>query len=121
MKTRIALLFSLLFTLVCTPGYSQKKDSATIPNLVYRIQIGTVSIKPKAQFLLKRYHITDEPFLEVENASTVKVMVGSYANYSSANERLTELKKKGIKGAFIAPYYKGKRVSLQEAATHSQE
>lgn len=133
MKLLERLLYSiviLIFASLITPLCAQVKDTselvfksrsadATAPDLVYRIQVGTVRIKTKAPYLLKRYHIKDTPFLEVEDANTVKVMIGSYPNYSSAATRVAELKKSGLKGAFIIPYYKGKRVSLQEAAAHT--
>ncbi len=112
--------------------FAQNKDSgkavfvaksvmATSPNLIYRVQIGTVADKGKVAPLLKHYGITDEPFLETINAATIKVLIGSYSNYSSGENRVNELKRKGLKAAFVVPYYKGQRVSLQEAASHTQE
>ena len=95
--------------------------NVAVPNLLYRIQIATVSNKSKVAPLLKQYTITDEPFLETVNATTIKVMIGNYTNYSSVKARADELMHKGLKAAFVVPYYKGKRVSLQEAASHSQE
>ncbi len=129
----IAFIICLLTGVsIHTSIYSQAKDTsaavftaksvtATSPNLIYRIQIATVADKSKVAPILKHYGITEEPLLEIVNPTTVKVMIGSYANYSSAKARVDELKKKGLREVFVAPYYKGQRVSLQEAASHSQE
>ena len=131
MRTRLFIVLNLFLSIVYRPVYSQVKDSsiavfkaesvtAVNPNLVYRIQIATVNTKAKIGPILKRYGITEPPLLENENTTAIKVMIGSYSNYSSAKARADELKHKGLK-AFVAPYYKGERVSLQEAAMHSQE
>ena len=132
MKLYIHTLLVLLFVLVFKPACSQVKDTsvavytagsvtAVSPNVVYRIQIATVNNKAKIVPILKHYGITEQPLLENENTTAIRVMIGNYPNYSSAKTRADELKRKGLKAAFVAPYYKGERVSLQEAAMHSQE
>ena len=132
MKLFKFIFCSILGVSIHTFTYSQVKDTsvavftaksvtAISPNLVYRIQIATVADKSKVAPLLKHYGITDEPFLETINATTIKVLIGSYPNYSSGEARVDELKHKGLKAAFVVPYYKGQRVTLQEAASHSQE
>ncbi len=129
---KLPVTFILFITLPISVLFAQNKDSgkavfvaksvmATSPNLIYRVQIGTVADKGKVAPLLKHYGITDEPFLETINAATIKVLIGSYSNYSSGENRVNELKRKGLKAAFVVPYYKGQRVSLQEAASHTQE
>jgi sporulation related protein len=131
-KTPVSIALSLFLSLAYISAYSQAKDTSAVvftasavtavtPNLIYRVQIATVKNKSEVASILKRYKITDEPFLENENTSIIKAMIGSYPNYSSAKKRVDELKSKGLKAAFVAPYYKGNRVSLQEAAMHSQE
>ena len=47
-------------------------------------------------------------------------MVGNYSDYTSAKARCNELKSKGLTEAFVAPYYMGERITIDEAATHTQ-
>jgi hypothetical protein len=122
----------LLFTSLSPPAYSQTKDSTSAvfqsgtvststTNLIYRVQIATINNKSKVAGILKHYHITEASYLETVDSTLVKVMIGPYSSYSLATQRINELKSKGLKGAFIIPYYKGKRITLQEAASHTQE
>lgn len=130
MKQALHIIFCATVTFYSIPAYSQIRDSSKAPasvgnsiaadNLIYRIQLATVKDKSKVGAILKRYGITDEPFLEMDTSS-IKVMIGSYPNFSSVKKRVDELKNKGLKGAFAVPYYKGNRITLQEAAMHSQE
>ncbi len=127
--------FSLKIVSGATKPRPMSKDSVisanTIPShtaspskpgeLIYRIQLAAVPDKLKAQELLKEYKITDEPYLETVNASTMRLMIGSYSNFSSAKAKIDELRSKGVTGAFVVPYYKGKRTNLQDAAMHTQQ
>jgi cell division protein FtsN len=96
-------------------------STAATPDLVYRIQIAAVGDKSKVPDLLAQDKITDTPYLESVNASITRVMIGAYPNLSSAKARIDQLKASGVTGAYVAPYYKGKRVSLQEAASHTNQ
>ena len=126
MKPSIKIFFCIMVVCATVPAYSQSRDSLkalTInsgTNLIYRIQLATVKDKARVSAILKRYGIIGEPILEADSTS-VKVMIGSYPNYSSVKKRVDELKSKGLKGAFVVPYYKGTRITLQEAAMHAQE
>lgn len=102
------------------PAKTSTTTNAT-GDLVYRIQIAAVGDKSKASEVLKQYGITDEPYLEAANTTTTRVLIGSYPNLSSAKTRMEALKTKGLTGAYIVPYYKGKRISMQEAATHTKQ
>lgn len=105
-----------------TPAKTTSTSTTTTTgDLVYRIQIAAVGDKSKAGEVLKQYGITDEPYLEAANSTTTRVLIGSYPNLSSAKTRMEALKTKGLTGAYIVPYYKGKRVSMQEAATHTKQ
>ncbi|HTB30538.1 MAG TPA: SPOR domain-containing protein [Bacteroidia bacterium] len=95
--------------------------ATTSSSVVYRVQIAAVPDKSKADGILKQYKITDQPYFEVVSASVTRVMVGNYSNLNDAKARIAELKNNGLTGAYVAPYYKGKRVSLTEAASHTQQ
>jgi hypothetical protein len=106
---------------VTIPGNSESSNHAT-GDLIYRIQIAAIADKSKVEGVLKQYHLSDEePYLEVVNNNIIRVMVDSYSNLGAAKTRIEELKGKGVTGAFVAPYYKGKRITVQEAATHTAQ
>ena len=100
-----------------SPSASSGGGSA---GLVYRVQIIVVGDRSKLPRFLKQNNITDEIYYDPVTDVPVRVMVGNYADYNSAKARCTELKGKGLTQAFIAPYYMGERITIAEAATHSQ-
>ena len=100
-----------------SPSTSSGGGSA---GLVYRVQIIVVGDRSKLPRFLKQNNITDEIYYDPVTDVPVRVMVGNYADYNSAKARCTELKGKGLTQAFIAPYYMGERITIAEAATHSQ-
>ena len=92
---------------------------ASAPGLVYRVQIIVVGDKSKLPSFLRHYNITDQPVYDPADGTPVRVMVGNYGNYNAAKARASELKNKGIAGAFVAPYYNGQRISMSDAASHT--
>lgn len=92
---------------------------ATAPGLVYRVQIIVVGDKSKLSGFLRHYNITEQPVYDPADGTPVRVMVGNYADYNAAKARATDLKNKGLAGAFVAPYYNGQRISMSDAASHT--
>lgn len=90
--------------------------------VIYRIQVVVVGDKARVPSFLRQYKITEQPVYEsVTTGDTpARVMVGSYSDYNSAKARCEQLRSRGIKDAFIAPYYMGKRITIAEAASHTQ-
>jgi hypothetical protein len=94
---------------------------ASAPGLVYRVQIIVVGDKSKLPGFLRHYNITDQPVYDPADGTPVRVMVGNYANYNAAKARATDLKNKGVAGAFVAPYYNGQRITIADAASHTAQ
>lgn len=93
--------------------------AASAPGLVYHVQIIVVGDKSRLSDFLRHYNISDQPVYDPADGTPVRVMVGNYDNYNAAKARATELKNKGIAGAFVAPYYNGQRITIADAASHT--
>lgn len=88
----------------------------TEQGLVYRVQILAVQNqqKSKVQELKNKYKLTDVIFEENVD-SWFKYTVGSFATVQEASNYRLQMVNKGIEGAFVVPYYLGKRITLQKA------
>jgi hypothetical protein len=104
---------------VGTTSTTQATASAATGDVVYRVQLLVVGDKGHLNQFLKRYKITEQPSCEPADDTPARVMIGNYTDYKSAKSRCDELIKKGLKDAFVAPYYNGKRVTIAEAASHT--
>jgi hypothetical protein len=89
-------------------------------DLVYRVQLVVIGDKSHLSSFLKHYKITEQPSFEPAEETPARVMIGNYTDYNSAKTCCDALINKGLKDAFVAPYYMGKRVTLAEAASHTQ-
>ena len=92
---------------------------ATANGLIYRVQIIVVGDKSRLSGFLRQYKITEQPVYDPADGTPVRVMVGNYGDYNSAKARCSDLKNKGLAGAFVAPYYNGQRISMSDAASHT--
>ena len=88
----------------------------TEQGLVYRVQILAVQNqqKSKVQELKNKYKLTDVIYEENVD-SWYKYTVGSFATVQEASNYRLQMVNKGIEGAFVVPYYLGKRITLQKA------
>jgi hypothetical protein len=88
----------------------------TEQGLVYRVQILAVQNqqKSKVQELKNKYKLTDVIYEEKVD-SWFKYTVGSFATVQEASNYRLQMVNKGIEGAFVVPYYLGKRITLQKA------
>lgn len=79
----------------------------------YAVQIGAVPSGSTAN--TSRFEELNAVILKGDDGYT-RYVVGRFSRLSEALAKQTELRGKGFKDAFVTPYYKGKRISLKEAA-----
>ena len=89
-----------------------KVSSTSTHGLVYRVQIMAKSSQlSNTNYLRNKYNLTDN-ILEVKQDGIYRYSVGSFQNYTLANEYCRTLKNKGINDAFVVVYNNGRRISL---------
>lgn len=86
-------------------GYKEGRNAlpATTAEILYRVQIGSYTVKDNAERLLadaKQKGCTDA-FINFSDKKYHKVQVGAYSVKSNAEMRLVEMKKLGYTNAFI--------------------
>lgn len=105
--------FSILFLFLFQSILFLKAQSPTMP--LFRIQIGTASKMPDEQSKFKK------DFAEAEGVrlddGMIRVYVGTFDTYHEAKEKLASVKEKGYETAYVVAFYKGKRISVDEAIT----
>ncbi|MCO5231084.1 MAG: OmpA family protein [Chitinophagales bacterium] len=83
-------------------------------NLVYKIQIGVFKV-PDQKWLQTISDLGNIEMIPEKNKDFVKVYIYSYPSYEAAKKFLDTVYQRGIKDAFIVPFYKGKAISIEEA------
>jgi hypothetical protein len=86
-------------------------NPASINGLFFTIQIGTFKDQPDLSMFSK----LDDIVVEKVNDKKYRVTCGIIQDMLEANVKLEDLVKKGYKDAFLAAYYKGKRITISEA------
>ncbi len=86
-------------------------NPAAINGLFFTIQIGTFKDLPDLSLFSK----LDDIVVEKVNDKKYRVTCGIIQDMLEANVKLEDLVKKGYKDAFLAAYYKGKRITIAEA------
>ncbi len=95
------------------PPAAMKEEKNSFSDFFYTVQVGAVA---------SGNQLSDERFV---NAGAIPIKgedgftrytIGRFKKLSEALKMQTELRAKGFKDAFVTPYYKGKRISLKEAA-----
>jgi len=97
---------------------SEKKsnDAGVKTGLVYRTQVGAFS-----QYEMKNKPVKAEDFLEEKVDGLNKYMLGNFRTQPEADAFALELKKVGIKDAWVVPYIDGIRVTFAEAESYMQK
>ena len=94
--------------------WAENEDlSQNEPGVVFRIQIGVFSSRPKPDFLapLGPYRVD----LDVTPVNGMqRYTVGKYYDYTEAVSHLNSLRKSGFKDAFLIAFDKGQRISATE-------
>ncbi len=102
--------------LVGTENISQANEQNST-DLIYKIQIGAFSrgipsyikkLFDKLSLIRKIENYTDEK-------GVVVYTTGNLTNYEDAEKMKNQVRQEGIKDAYIVPYLKGKRITLEQA------
>ncbi|MCO5234581.1 MAG: OmpA family protein [Chitinophagales bacterium] len=83
-------------------------------NLSYKIQIGVFKT-PDQKWLQTISDLGNIELIPEKNKDFVKVYIYSYPSYEAAKKFLDTVHQRGLKDAFIVPFYKGKAISIEEA------
>ncbi len=90
-----------------------KKDA--MPGLVYRVQIGAFRY-----FDLSKYLKHTENFYGETQDGLNKYTIGKFRDYEMAEAFKKDLRRMGIRDAWVVPYIDGVRVTMQEARRYEQ-
>jgi N-acetylmuramoyl-L-alanine amidase len=82
-------------------------------DLYYTVQIGAVLSGSSSS--TARFEAVNAQAIAGEDGYT-RFVVGRFKRLQDAISKQTELRNAGFKDAYVTPYYKGKRISLKEAA-----
>ena len=85
-------------------------DMAIQPGLVYRVQIGAYVF-----YEMDNPPVNASDFVAERADGFNKYVIGSYRTYEEAGEFKDEIRKMGIKDAWVVPYIDGVRVTIDEA------
>lgn len=86
-----------------------RNEGESMIGTVFRVQIGAYEKNDISEDL----NTSDNLALEVSDGLQ-KVMIGQFSDYALAKELQDQLKKMGVKGAWVVPYRDGVRVPLAE-------
>ena len=90
----------------------QLKNKITTDKVVYKVQIGTYLKSMLKEDFFKEINAEEQ----VLNG-TFKYFVGNEIDKIVVDNLKLKMKEKGFKGAFVVAFFKGKRISTQEALT----
>ena len=98
-------------------GISKQKEvykEAHLPELFYTIQVAAIPEASESE--LKKFEkLTELKTFTAENGM-IRICNGIYLSHTKAVEAQSRIRAMGFSDAFVTPYYKGKRISLKEAA-----
>ncbi|MCB0851836.1 MAG: Ezrin/radixin/moesin family protein [Bacteroidetes bacterium] len=94
-------------------GQKKVNDMAIQPGLVYRVQIGAYVF-----YEMDNPPVNAGDFVAERADGFNKYVIGSYRTYEEAGEFKDEIRKMGIKDAWVVPYNDGVRVTIEEANTY---
>jgi seryl-tRNA synthetase len=79
--------------------------------IVFRVQIGAYE-----RFDLRRYDLADENWHTAQNNQLKCYQIGYFAKLQNANAFCADIRRLGIRDAFVVAYKDGQRLPVQEAA-----
>lgn len=82
--------------------------------LVYKIQIGVFK-EPNQKWMQQLSDLGNIEMSEMENKGLYRVSISSYPTLEAAQTFMKKVHQRGLKDAFIVPYYKGVPITLEEA------
>ncbi|MFN8395944.1 MAG: hypothetical protein U0176_15005 [Bacteroidia bacterium] len=96
-------------------GTKKVVESNIIPGLIYHVQVGAYVHFDMNQHLVQ----TDKTFEGETRDGMNKYMMGNFKDLKNAEGFRDDVRKLGIKDAFVVPYIDGKRVTMDEAAKYN--
>lgn len=89
-------------------------DKGIVPGLVYRVQVGAY-----VHFDMNQHLVHTDKTFEGENQDGMnKYMMGNFRDLNFAEAFREDVRKLGIRDAWVVPYIDGTRVTMDEAATY---
>jgi hypothetical protein len=88
----------------------QVNDIGIKPGLVYRVQIGAFVF-----YEMEKPPVDAENFSHEKSDGFNKYLIGSFRTYAECDEFKDEIRKMGIKDAWVVPYIDGIRATIKEA------
>ncbi len=96
-------------------GTKKVVESNIIPGLIYHVQVGAYVHFDMNQHLVQ----TDKTFEGETRDGMNKYMMGNFKDVKNAESFKDDIRKLGIKDAFVVPYIDGTRVTMDEAAKYN--
>jgi N-acetylmuramoyl-L-alanine amidase len=90
----------------------EKKES--LPVLFYTVQLAALPDTSSAE--MNRFQSLSDIKKFVADNGYIRICQGIFSTHVQALDNQNKLRAKGFADAFVTPYYKGKRISAQEAA-----
>jgi len=100
------------------PGVENPRTQENQENeLIYKIQIGAYSRKLPAyvERLYKKLSLIRKIEKYTDENGVVVYTTGNLKNLEDAIKMQNQVKQEGVEDAFVVPYFKGKRITLEEA------
>jgi len=88
----------------------QQPVEAGIPGLVFRVQVGAYN-----QFDMTRYNEYSDNFTGETADNLNKYLMGKFRDYENARAFRDDIRKLGIRDAFVVAYNDGTRIDIKEA------
>jgi TolA-binding protein len=96
-------------------GTKKVVESNIIPGLIYHVQVGAYVHFDMNQHLVQ----TDKTFEGETRDGMNKYMMGNFKDLKNAEAFRDDVRKLGIRDAFVVPYIDGTRVTMDEAAKYT--
>ena len=96
-------------------GTKKVVESNIIPGLIYHVQVGAYVHFDMNQHLVQ----TDKAFEGETKDGMNKYMMGNFKDLTNAEAFRDDVRKLGIRDAFVVPYIDGTRVTMEEAAKYN--
>lgn len=100
-----------------SPSRSNSSEEEVNQELIYKIQLG--AYRRGLPTYVKRLFDKLSNIRKIENYTDEKGIVvyttGNLTNYDDAVKMQNQVRREGVEGAYVVPYFNGKRITLKEA------
>lgn len=95
---------------------SSAKAVLVLKGVIYKVQIGVYKTAVSPEIFKGLTPVFEESF-----AGGVKYTAGAFTHFSDAKQAKDYIKNMGLTDAFVIAYYKGNRVSIEDARSHEND